>query len=432
MPLLGKGRQADCGAFCTAMPSVKKLRLYQIPRSSRAGNRFHWPVTSESPSSSNAGLIMTELKHADVSMTPLRCELRYYSRRPTTDDSQVFLPSESVINRDGSTYIAIQDLSWKLDQILKLSDLNSDLPVFWQKFCEFAHNVRSVPPYPWYPIAYLDSRSVKWLQLGLPEPMRFKFASEVLFEFCEKFVRELWMLLDEEGYESCSTKPGFDAGATCRLFPNFSKEKAIDVRSCVWAWKQGESLVDFSSVSNGLRIEEFFFHEHPDRENETSSVSGGSIKGSNEVLRANQKSGQKKPSSDSQETDQTDSKNAESQLAAEVKINNRPAGRGETRHKRGDAQALLGAAFTKHHNFETDQSIGHFEPIGVRKLATMADVAAGSATTFFKKWFKSHDEYMLGIRTGKTALLFALQQINGIPINAQNYGTDPDRFDSFG
>ena len=86
---------------------------------------------------------------------------------------------------------------------------------------------------------------------------------------------------------------------------------------------------------------------------------------------------------------------------------------------KGEAEIKLIAAFTKHHKYN-DGSLLNQEPIGVNELGRRAEVAASSASDFFKKKFGGHDKYQQYCRNSKI----------GTSLKAMNEGFSPD--DLFG
>ena len=77
----------------------------------------------------------------------------------------------------------------------------------------------------------------------------------------------------------------------------------------------------------------------------------------------------------------------------------------------GEAAAKLVAALTKYHKYADGGALNH-EPIGNSALARLAGVDKGSATGFFKREFRGHDNYERVCRD--TALLVnALALLNG-------------------
>ena len=88
---------------------------------------------------------------------------------------------------------------------------------------------------------------------------------------------------------------------------------------------------------------------------------------------------------------------------------NRRSGKRST--AKGEAKIKLVAALTAHHHYQNGSCL-NFEPIGVRKLAEMADVGISTASDFFKKNFVSHKIYEQQIRSNNTTLIKALAWLN--------------------
>lgn len=79
--------------------------------------------------------------------------------------------------------------------------------------------------------------------------------------------------------------------------------------------------------------------------------------------------------------------------------------------ERGEGQAKLIAALTKHHRY-ADGSCLNSEPIGNNDLAKLADVSTSTASAFFKEQFHGHGKYkILCNDSGKLAM--ALKILNG-------------------
>jgi len=60
---------------------------------------------------------------------------------------------------------------------------------------------------------------------------------------------------------------------------------------------------------------------------------------------------------------------------------------------KGEAEAKLIAALAAHHKY-SDGSCGHLEPVRNNALARLADVNQGSASYFFRKFFRGHRQYI--------------------------------------
>jgi hypothetical protein len=90
----------------------------------------------------------------------------------------------------------------------------------------------------------------------------------------------------------------------------------------------------------------------------------------------------------------------------------------------GEARAKLIAALTKHHNY-ADGSCLNSEPIGVRKLAELAEVSASSASEFLKKEFAGYQKYCQRCRDTRR-LSFDLKVLNGEFSPHQLYGSSPE------
>jgi len=86
---------------------------------------------------------------------------------------------------------------------------------------------------------------------------------------------------------------------------------------------------------------------------------------------------------------------------------------------KGEAEDKLIAALTMHHKYD-DGSVLNYEPIGVNQLGRRAEVAASSASDFFKKKFDGHGKYQQYCRNSKI----------GTSLKAMNEGFSPD--DLFG
>ncbi len=77
----------------------------------------------------------------------------------------------------------------------------------------------------------------------------------------------------------------------------------------------------------------------------------------------------------------------------------------------GEAKAKIIAALTAHHKYEKGSCL-HGEPIGVRVLASQADVSIGSVSEFFAEQFGSHANYKAACR--EAAMLGnSLRMLNG-------------------
>lgn len=77
---------------------------------------------------------------------------------------------------------------------------------------------------------------------------------------------------------------------------------------------------------------------------------------------------------------------------------------------RGEGQAKLIAALTKHHNY-ADGSCLNWEPIGNNELARLAEVSESTASTFFKNQFGGHAKYRSACRI-QEALIGSLKTLN--------------------
>ena len=86
--------------------------------------------------------------------------------------------------------------------------------------------------------------------------------------------------------------------------------------------------------------------------------------------------------------------------------------------ERGEAEAKLIAALTKHHQY-AEGGCMKWDPIGSNVLAEKAKVGKGSANRFFNKWFGSAKEAKDGYRNyriacnGKDKLIAILKSMNG-------------------
>jgi hypothetical protein len=79
--------------------------------------------------------------------------------------------------------------------------------------------------------------------------------------------------------------------------------------------------------------------------------------------------------------------------------------------ERGEAQAKLIAALTKHHQYADGGSL-KTEPIGNNELAKLADVPRSTASAFFKNRFKGYKNYR-GLCHDAGSLVAALKLLNG-------------------
>lgn len=100
-----------------------------------------------------------------------------------------------------------------------------------------------------------------------------------------------------------------------------------------------------------------------------------------------------------------------------------PAVRPKRNTERGEGQAKLIAALTKHHQY-ADGGCLNLEPIGCNELARLAGVDRATASAFFKKYFKGHSKYRTLCRdAGK--LTDALKMLNGEFAPHLLYGSKP-------
>jgi hypothetical protein len=78
--------------------------------------------------------------------------------------------------------------------------------------------------------------------------------------------------------------------------------------------------------------------------------------------------------------------------------------------QKGEAQAKLIAALTKHHKY-ADGSCLNLEPIGNNELARLAGVSESTASAFFNKQFGGHAKYRAGC-SDTSKLVAALKLLN--------------------
>ena len=79
--------------------------------------------------------------------------------------------------------------------------------------------------------------------------------------------------------------------------------------------------------------------------------------------------------------------------------------------QRGEAEAKLIAALTKHHQY-ADGGCLNVDPVNNNQLARLAHVSKGTSSSFFHKQFSGHDQYKVLCRN-ETMLAFALKMLNG-------------------
>jgi len=91
--------------------------------------------------------------------------------------------------------------------------------------------------------------------------------------------------------------------------------------------------------------------------------------------------------------------------------------------KKGDAQAKLIAALSKHQEYQNGSCL-NLDPIGVNALARLADVSPGSASKFFTDKFQGHDKYKI-ICLDAGRLADALKALNGDFAPHELYGRRP-------
>jgi hypothetical protein len=92
--------------------------------------------------------------------------------------------------------------------------------------------------------------------------------------------------------------------------------------------------------------------------------------------------------------------------------------------EKGEGRLKIISALTKHHGYE-DGSVMHSEPISLRELARQANIAVSTASTFFKKQFKGHDQYQALCRRSIPELGVALKLLRGEVSPHHLYGRNP-------
>lgn len=92
--------------------------------------------------------------------------------------------------------------------------------------------------------------------------------------------------------------------------------------------------------------------------------------------------------------------------------------------ERGEGQAKLIAALTKHHKY-ADGSCLNLEPIGNNELARLAKVGKRTASAFFKKEFQGHVKYKAVCSDAGQLLVTALKLLNGEFAAHILYGNKP-------
>jgi hypothetical protein len=91
--------------------------------------------------------------------------------------------------------------------------------------------------------------------------------------------------------------------------------------------------------------------------------------------------------------------------------------------ERGEGQAKLAAALTKHHKY-ADSSCLNLEPIGNNQLARLAEVSDSTASAFFRKEFEGHKKYR-AVCGDTTRLVAALKLLNQEYSPHHLYGGSP-------
>jgi hypothetical protein len=94
--------------------------------------------------------------------------------------------------------------------------------------------------------------------------------------------------------------------------------------------------------------------------------------------------------------------------------------------ERGEGQAKLIAALTKHHKYAEGGCL-NLEPIGNNELARLAEVGTATATRFFDKWFDGHSRYCGICRCNTSKLVDTIKAMRGefVPSREPNYGAVP-------
>lgn len=96
---------------------------------------------------------------------------------------------------------------------------------------------------------------------------------------------------------------------------------------------------------------------------------------------------------------------------------------GKRSTERGEGQAKLVAALTRHHQY-SDGGCLNAEPIGNNELAKLAEVSTSTASEFFKDKFHGHGKYKVLCRDS-SKLVFALKILNGELAPHHLFGTPP-------
>ncbi|MFO0881144.1 MAG: hypothetical protein U0840_27795 [Gemmataceae bacterium] len=89
-----------------------------------------------------------------------------------------------------------------------------------------------------------------------------------------------------------------------------------------------------------------------------------------------------------------------------------------------DAFTKIIAALTLHHQY-SDGSCLNTEPIGVNRLAKLADVSPSRGSNFFKDKFEGHAQYEALCRRDPPGLIAALKVLNDEFVPAELYGGRP-------
>jgi hypothetical protein len=83
---------------------------------------------------------------------------------------------------------------------------------------------------------------------------------------------------------------------------------------------------------------------------------------------------------------------------------------GATHERLSNKTDLMIAALTHHHHYADDSCL-NFEPMGNNDLARKANVSTSTASEFFKKEFKGHNQYVVRCRNS-AALITSLKVLN--------------------
>jgi len=91
--------------------------------------------------------------------------------------------------------------------------------------------------------------------------------------------------------------------------------------------------------------------------------------------------------------------------------------------ERGEAEHKLISALTEHHDYASGRSL-KMEPINNNELALNAHVGNGSASRFFKKWFRGHRQYKTMCLRNRSKLDDTLKSMNReyVPTHEPTYG----------